>query len=82
MAGGGAGRNRCGRWPCYSPKGLSRHRNYPVWEVGKAPDFVLEILSPSTRKKDVEDKPALYRRMGTREYFLFDPSVIPSFFVA
>ena len=49
-------------------------RNYPVWRVGKAPDFVLEILSPTTSKKDIEDKPALYRRMGAREYFLFDPT--------
>ena len=55
----------------------NRHRRtYPVWEVGKAPDFVLEIVSPNarTRKKDVVEKPALYRRMGAREYFLFDPN--------
>ena len=52
----------------------NRHRRtYPVWEVGKAPDFVLEIVSPDTRKKDVVEKPALYHRMGVREYFLFDP---------
>ena len=25
-------------------------RNYPLWEVGKAPDFVLEILSPLRRQ--------------------------------
>ena len=49
-------------------------RNYPVWEVGKAPDFVLEILAPTVRKKDIEERPALYRRMGAREYFLFDPT--------
>ena len=45
-----------------------------MWRVGKAPDFVLEILSPSTSRKDAADKPALYRRMGAREYFLFDPT--------
>ena len=49
-------------------------RNYPVWRVGKASDFVLEILSPSTSRRDAADKPALYRRMGAREYFLFDPT--------
>ena len=49
-------------------------RTYPVWEVRKAPDFVLEILSPSTREKDVLVKPSLYRQMGAREYFLFDPT--------
>ena len=51
----------------------SARRTYPVWKVGKAPDFVLEIVSPTTSKKDIEDKPALYRRMGALEYFLFDP---------
>ena len=49
-----------------------RRRNYVVWQEGKAPDFVLEILSPSTKTKDAAAKPALYRRMGVREYFLFD----------
>ena len=47
-------------------------RNYVVWHENKAPDFVLEFLSPSTKTKDVAAKPALYRRMGVREYFLFD----------
>ena len=46
---------------------------YAVWEEGKAPDFVLELLSKSTWEKDVMRKPALYRRMGAREYFLVDP---------
>ena len=49
-----------------------RRRNYVVWQEKKAPDFVLEFLSPSTKTKDVAAKPALYRRMGVREYFLFD----------
>ena len=51
-----------------------RHRRtYVTWREGQAPAFVLEILSPSTKTKDVAAKPALYRRMGVREYFLFDP---------
>ena len=50
-----------------------RRSNYVVWREGKAPDFVLEIFSPSTRTKDIAEKPALYRRMGAREYFQFDP---------
>ena len=52
------------------PKRL--RRNYVVWQEKKAPDFVLEFLSPSTKRRDVAAKPALYRRMGVREYFLFD----------
>ncbi len=48
-----------------------------VWEEGRAPDFVLEILSESTWRRDVgegvDEKVALYQAMGAREYFLFDP---------
>ena len=50
-----------------------RRSNYVVWREGKAPDFVLEILSPSTKRKDIAEKPALYWRMGAQEYFQFDP---------
>ena len=49
-------------------------RSFVVWEEGTAPDFVLEILSDSTRRNDVERKPEEYRSMGVREYFLFDPT--------
>lgn len=51
--------------------------SFTVWEEGRAPDFVLEILSEGTWRKDMgEDmgeKVALYEAMGVREYFLFDP---------
>jgi Uma2 family endonuclease len=38
-----------------------------------APDLVIEILSPSTSKKDQHDKHALYERSGVREYWVFEP---------
>ena len=44
-----------------------------VWEEGRAPDFVLEILSEGTWRRDIVEKVALYQAMGAREYFLFDP---------
>ena len=47
--------------------------SFTVWEEGKAPDFVLEIVSPSTGLRHRHDKPGLYQRMGVRDYFLFDP---------
>jgi len=39
-----------------------------------APDLVIEILSPSTSKKDMNDKFRLYERAGVREYWILDPA--------
>ncbi len=38
-----------------------------------APDFVVEILSPSTRQKDMHIKLHKYRKAGVREYWMVDP---------
>ena len=38
-----------------------------------APDLVVEILSPSTAKRDKEDKYELYKKYGVREYWIVDP---------
>ena len=38
-----------------------------------APDWVVEIISPWTMKKDLNEKFALYERNGIREYWLIDP---------
>lgn len=38
-----------------------------------APDMVLEILSPATAFKDMEDKRHLYERHGVREYWIVNP---------
>ncbi len=38
-----------------------------------APDFILEVLSPSTRNKDMTIKLAKYRMAGVREYWIIDP---------
>ena len=47
--------------------------NYKVWEEGKGPEFVLEVASRSTWREDVQRKPAVYARLGVKEYFLYDP---------
>ena len=38
-----------------------------------APDLVIEILPPSTRKKDLKIKTAKYAGAGVREYWVIDP---------
>ncbi len=38
-----------------------------------APDFVLEILSPSTRRKDMFIKSEKYCNAGVKEYWMVDP---------
>ena len=47
---------------------------YRLWAEPKAPDFVLEITSRSTRREDQVSKRALYRSLGVREYWQFDPT--------
>ena len=37
------------------------------------PDLVIEILSPSTKSRDMRLKRALYQRVGVREYWIVDP---------
>ncbi|MCI8951252.1 MAG: Uma2 family endonuclease [Lachnospiraceae bacterium] len=38
-----------------------------------APDLIIEILSPSSRKMDYIIKNALYSEAGVREYWIIDP---------
>lgn len=49
----------------------------PKQNIGKrifgAPDFVAEVLSPSTRSRDLFLKLNKYRHAGVREYWLIDP---------
>jgi Uma2 family endonuclease len=48
--------------------------SYKVWEErGKLPEFVLEITSENTKIRDQRDKPALYQKLGIKEYFQYDP---------
>ena len=46
--------------------------SYKLWRE-PTPEFVLEALSNSTWRADVGAKRRLYRGLGVREYWLFDP---------
>ena len=49
-------------------------RTYLLWEEGKVPDFVLELVSKKTYKKDLGEKKDLYAAVfGVKEYYLYDP---------
>ena len=41
--------------------------------VEGAPDFVVEVLSPSTARRDKGYKKRVYERCGVREYWIVDP---------
>ena len=46
---------------------------YKLWEEGKPPCFVLEVISPSSEIRNTVEKLDLYERLGIAEYFLFQP---------
>lgn len=45
---------------------------YVISEQGKPPDFVLEVASRSTGRRDTVDKRIIYARLGILEYWRFD----------
>ncbi len=47
-----------------------RIRQNGIWG---APDLVVEILSPSTSRKDLNEKFNVYQRSGVKEYWVVDP---------
>ena len=55
-------------------KAIRPRKLYLPWEVGKPPDWVLEIASESTRRQDVNRKPTIYAQVGVPEYWRFDPT--------
>ena len=55
-------------------RAITPRRLYLPWEVGKPPDFALEVASESTGAADVNRKPGIYAAIGVPEYWRFDPS--------
>ena len=57
-------------------RAIRRRKMYLPWEVGKPPDFALEVGSESTSENDTGRKRGIYALMGIPEYWLFDPTGI------
>jgi Uma2 family endonuclease len=49
-----------------------RHRSYMIWEYGKPPEVVIEIVSNTLGGED-QEKPLKYARMGVAYYVIYDP---------
>ncbi len=48
------------------------NRAYTFWRYGKAPELVMEIVSP-TKGSELDKKKDLYERLGILHYVVFDP---------
>ena len=57
-----------------NPKAITDRNGYVISEVGKPPDFVLEIASETTAARDETVKPQGYAKMRVTEYWTFDGS--------
>ena len=47
---------------------------YNLWEIGKPPEWVLEVASLSTYRRDLYEKPGIYAGIGVSELWMFDPT--------
>jgi hypothetical protein len=56
------------------PGAIDARNGYVIGEVGKPPEFVLEVASSSTGRRDVIVKREIYASFGVAEYWRFDRS--------
>ena len=54
------------------PEAIIARNGYVISEVGKPPDFVLEVASRSTGRRDYTVKREIYASFGVAEYWCFD----------
>ena len=55
-----------------NPEGIVARNGYVISEVGKPPDFVLEVASRATGRRDYTVKRDGYAGYGVQEYWRFD----------
>ena len=54
------------------PAAYLARNGYVISEQGKPPDFVLEVASRSTERRDTVEKRVIYAGLGISEYWRFD----------
>ncbi|MDE0103427.1 MAG: Uma2 family endonuclease [Bryobacterales bacterium] len=57
----------------FGVESVENRETFKVWKEGKAPDFVLEVASPSDAEKGARDQAREYAAIGVREYWRLDP---------
>ena len=56
----------------FDPAFIEEANGYTIEEIGQPPDFVLEVGSPTTGRRDYTVKRDLYAGLEIREYWRFD----------
>ena len=59
---------------------IEYHNTYRVWALGKPPDFIMEIGSKSTARRDMREKRDLYAKLGVGEYWRYDATDDSAFY--
>ena len=57
-----------------APASVLPRNGYIIWEVGKPPDFVMEVASETTHHRDTGFKRDVYASQGIPEYWRVDPT--------
>ena len=58
----------------FGPSRDGERRVWLSWEEGKFADFVLEVASKDTHRRDLTEKHAIYESLGVAEYWQHDPT--------
>ena len=58
----------------FNPEFIEEANGYTIEEVGQPPDFVLEVGSETTGRRDYMGKPDIYAGLEVKEYWRFDPT--------
>jgi Uma2 family endonuclease len=58
---------------CKGVRGRHERRSFKTWIEGVAPSCIIEVTSKKTWREDLQQKRPVYKKLGVREYFLFDP---------